>query len=90
MIRLFTAKQFYKNTSEQLIGKSVHLFGKPNHFASEERLSKCNKRSTVIAFRILVKPHKPLNQNSLEKTLTEFLYCYVTASNFNERELHHN
>ena len=44
----------------------------------------------VIAFRILVKSHKPIYQNSLKKkSLMEFFNCKVTFPNFNERELHH-
>ena len=31
MFRLFSVKQFHKNTSERLIGKGVYLFSNPNH-----------------------------------------------------------
>ena len=44
--------------------------------ASAGQLSKCYRKSTVIAFRILV------------KSLIEFCNCKVTVSNFNKRELH--
>ena len=31
-LRLFLAKQFHKSNSEELIGKGVHLFSKPNNY----------------------------------------------------------
>ena len=39
----------------------------PNHYCSARQLWKCNRKTTVIAFRILVKSHKSLYQNSPEE-----------------------
>ena len=53
-------------------------------------MSKCNRKSAVIAFRILVKFHKPIsNFTGKFHSLMEFFNRKVTVSNFNERELHH-
>ena len=46
-------------------------------------LCNCNGRSTLIAFRILVKPHKSLYQNSLEKISDWSHKCFpVTFAKF--------
>ena len=56
----FFGKATSQSISERLIRKDVYLFSKTNRFASARQLSRCNQRSTVIAFRILVKSHKRL------------------------------
>ena len=56
----FFGPAFSQNIDERLIGMGVHLFSKTNYIASARQLSKCNKRSTVIAFITLVKFHKSL------------------------------
>ena len=53
-------------------------------------MSKSIRKSDVIAFRILVKFHKPISKFTGKfHSMMEFFNCKVTASNFNEREPHH-
>ena len=64
MFRLFSAKEFHKNTSKQLM--FILLVSKIIN-ALAGQLPMCNRRSTAIDFRILVRSHESLYQNSLEK-----------------------
>ena len=52
-------------------------------------MPKCNRKSAVIAFRILVKFDKPISKFTGKfYSLMEFFNCEVTVSNVNERKLH--